>query len=113
MAQRSTNTMVEMLQRFLSDIAQAKTALDADLPFLLQLESMVLGKLRDPNTQMQQAGLLPPDGSQSPAGASPAAMPGAMPPGMGGGDMPPGMQAGGLTPGAVAPNMDEMRRLLQ
>ena len=42
MAARSTNTMVEVLQRFLGDIAQAKTALDADLPFLLQLESMIL-----------------------------------------------------------------------
>ena len=113
MASRSTNTMVEVLQRLLGDIAQAKTAMDADMPFLLQLETMILGKLRDPQTQMQQAGILPSDGSQQPAG-------GGMPPGMMMGGPPQGPpqgpppmpQSGGLMPQA-APNSDELRRMLQ
>ena len=109
MAARSTNTMVEVLQRFLGDIAQAKTALDADLPFLLQLESMILGKIREPQTQMQMAGLLLPDGAMMAGGAGPSFI---APTGMGpAGPMP--MQAGGLAPMAAAPNADELRRLIQ
>lgn len=113
MAARSTNTMVEVLQRFLGDIAQAKTALDADLPFLLQLESMILGKIREPQTQMQMAGLLPPDGAAMAGGAGPSFVAPMMPPG---GMSPAGMapmQGGGLAPMAAAPNADELRRLIQ
>lgn len=104
MAARSTNTMTEVLQRFLGDIAQAKTAMDADMPFLMQLEAMILGKLREPQVQMQQAGLLPTDGqAMMMGGGAPPAMP------MG---PPPGPQSGGLMPQGAAPNADELRRLM-
>jgi len=106
MASRSTNTMVEMLQRFLADISQAKAAMDADLPFLMQLESMVLSKLREPVVQMQQQGLLPNDQQmmmqQMGGGGAPAPA----------GPLMPMPQQGGLMPAPAAPNMDEMRRLL-
>jgi hypothetical protein len=111
MAQRSTNTMAEVLQRFLGDIAQAKVLMDADLPFLLSLETMIVDKLRDPVKRMEEQGLLPPGSSMNGGG-------GAM--GMGGGmggppPMPPQSpptQIGGLMPSPAAPNADELRRLL-
>lgn len=48
MATRSTNTMAEFLQRMLSDLATAKTLPDADLEFLIGLETTILQKLREP-----------------------------------------------------------------
>ena len=111
MAERSTNTMSEMLQRFVRDIADAKTAMDADMPFLASLEEHILQYVKDPMRQMQAQGQLPQDPNAMAMGM------GGMPPGgppMGGpppmaGPMP---QAGGLMPGAAAPNADELRRLL-
>lgn len=103
MASRSTNTMVEGLQKMLTDLAQMKTLMDADLPFILQIETMIVDKLRDPARRMQEAGLLPP--GQAPDQGAPQ-MP---PPG-------PSFQGGGsagVMSGAPAPNADELRRLLQ
>ncbi len=101
MAARSTNTMIEGLQRLLSDIAQMKSLADSDLPFLVELETMVLGKLRAPVQQMSDQGMMP----QGPPAA---------PPGMEGG-MGPSFQGAGL-PGVAtqpaAPNADELSRLL-
>lgn len=114
MASRKTNTMSEVLDSLWETLNQGKTVMDADLPFLVQLETLVLGKLRDPQRIMQEQGLLPPDGPGGPQAQ-------AIPPGGGGGGpsfMPPGggdaAQAGlrGVTPGMGAPNADEMRRLL-
>lgn len=100
MATRSANTMQETLQRLLTDIAQMKTLADADLPWIVELESMVLNKIRQPVEQMQQPG-------------GPLAQPSGPPPGMGG---PPGLPAGapmgGMNAGAAAPNADELQRLL-
>jgi hypothetical protein len=96
MASRSTNTMAEALQRLHGDIAQMKTLQDADLPFITELETMVVSKLRDPMTQMQSQGLLPPGGPP----------PQQMFPGQG---QPLG---GGVMQGAGAPNPDELRRLM-
>lgn len=94
MAARSTNTMSELLQRLLSDLAQAKVLQDADLPFIVELETMIVSKLRDPQTKMQEAGLLP----------SAPAQP--MFPGQG---APVG---GGVMQGMGTPPVDELRRLM-
>lgn len=101
MAARSTNTMSEVLQRFLSDIAQAKVLADADLPFLMELETMLIGKIKDPMVQMQDAGILP-------AGGDPA-----MGPPQGGGFVGQGTPVGGgVMQGSPMPNPDELRRLV-
>lgn len=92
--------MQEALQRLLTDVAQMKTLADADLPWLVELESMVLTKIRQPVDQMQQ-----------PGGAL-AQPTGPMQPPMGGG-MPAGSpMGGGMMAGAQAPNADELSRLL-
>lgn len=104
MAVRSTNTMIEALQRLLQDIGKMKTLADADMPWLVELESMVLTKIREPLDNMQQSGQLPP----------PPMDPGMMPPdpammqGMGAGEM----QGGGMMAGPQMPNPDELGRLL-
>jgi len=108
--------MGDFLNKILHLIADAKTAADADLPFLLQLEQQVVGKLRDPIAQMQQQGIMPQDPSQVPAGADPSQMP----PGMQSGMPPPGpppqmqpqMQRGGLStgpnPSAIGQRIQQM-----
>lgn len=122
MAARSQNTMVEFLQKMLADLSMAKTLPDADLSFLLQLETAVLQKLRSPIDammgQMQPTGQA---GSPSPmSGGAPAAMaqgmpaPGQMPEGMAavnpGGTSAPMQRVPGIRsdPGAI--NMDEFIR---
>jgi hypothetical protein len=98
MAVRGTNTMQEALQRLLTDIAQMKTLADSDLPWLVELESMVLNKIKEPVQAMQQQGgaLAQPTG----------------PPPMGGG-MPAGApMGGGMSAGPQMPNPDELQRLL-
>jgi hypothetical protein len=102
MAARSTNTMAEGLQRLLSDIAQMKTTMDADLPFLLQIETLIVDKLRDPVRQMQEQGMLPPG-----QGAQQGVQQGGLPPFSGA-----AQPQRGLLPGPGAPNADELRRLL-
>lgn len=82
---RTTNTQSEMLVNMLRDISVAKTLPDADLEFLVNLETAILSKLRAPLEAA--AGQLPPgsaDPNQFPGGPPP----GAMPPGMG---LPPMM----------------------
>jgi len=113
MPSRKTNTMSEVLDSLYTTITQAKTVMDANMPFLIQMETMVLQELRNPQRQMQEQGLLPPDQAGGPQAQG-------MPPGMGGGPsfMPPGggdsAAAGlqGMTPGMGAPNADELRRQL-
>lgn len=97
MATRSTNTMIEALQRFLQDIGQMKTLADADLPWLVELESMVLTKIREPLDQMQQSGALPPPPQD---------------PGMMGGSPAGAAMGGGMMAGPQMPNPDELNRLL-
>jgi hypothetical protein len=109
---RSTNTMAEFLSRILGDIGQAKTLPDADLEFLVGLETQIIGKIREPYDVMQGAGQPPPlggmpGGAMMPPGAPPA--PPAMPP------MPMGQPGGapaGLRTQPNMPNMDEMSRVL-
>jgi hypothetical protein len=97
--------MVEGLQRLLSDLAQMKILQDADLPLIVQLETMIISKLRDPSTKMQEAGLLPSGGGDMGMGGGQGA-PGPMFPGQG---QPVG---GGVMQGVGTPNPDELRRLM-
>lgn len=99
MAARSTNTMSELLQRLLGDLAQAKVLQDADLPFIMEMETMIVSKLRDPQMKMQDAGLLPPGGPAQPP-STPAFV---------GQGVPVG---GGVMQGPGSPNPDELRRLM-
>ena len=103
MAVRGTNTMQEALQSLLQETAQMKTLADADLPWLVELESMVLSKIREPLDAQQQAP------AQGPMGGMPPMPPGG---GMGmpaGGGVPGG---GGMQAGPQMPNPDELQRLL-
>lgn len=101
MATRTDNTMVEWLQKINKDIAEAKTLADADMPFLVQLETLVLQRLKQPVDDLRAQGTLPPAQGQ---GMPPGMIPGGMPP-MGGG-IP------GVAGNAPMPNPDELRRML-
>lgn len=130
-------TQAEELQKMLGTISQIKTKPDADLPYLIGLESMILTKLREPFVQAQQAaygqatGLQP--GMGAPQGApmmpgppgmgappimqgSPGAPPGApqIMPGPGGAGVAPGPGGGvaGLMGMPSLPPIDELRRVL-
>jgi hypothetical protein len=96
MATRVDNTMVEWLQKQLKNVAEAKLLPDADMPFLIGMENMILERAKQPVDQMRQDGVLPP---AQPSG----------PPGMGS-----PMGRGGVM---GSPNMagagDELRRMLQ
>lgn len=92
MAERMTNTIVELRQKFMKEIAQAKLTVDpssSDMQELMEMENFIISKNMEPVQNMQQQGLLPQGPPQ-----------GAM--GMAGG--------GGLMGG---PNVDELRRMLQ
>lgn len=130
-------TQAEELQKMLGSIAQIKTKPDADLPYLIGLESMILTKLREPFVQAQQAaygqatGLQPGMGAPQGAPMMPGPGPG-MPPMPGGGGMPGGMggpqvmqgpAGAGVAPGPgggvaglmgmpALPPIDELRRVL-
>lgn len=115
---RSTNTMAEFLQRMMGDISEAKTLPDADLEFLIQLETTILQKLRAPVDalmgQMQGQGAGPVDQLQG-AGAMMGGMPsGPGPLGVSGAPMAPNGQE--RVPGTrmepAMPNPDEFRRML-
>lgn len=100
MAVRGTNTMQEALQSLLQETAQMKTLADADLPWLVELESMILGKIREPLDAQQGPQAQGPMGGMPPMGPPP------MSAGMG---VPGG---GGMQAGPQMPNPDELQRLL-
>ena len=95
--------MQEGLQQLLSSIAQLKSAPDANLEFLSQIEGAILQKLREPMQQAAQAlaqagGVMPPGMAQQLGAATGAGV---------------GQQAPqGATPSAGMPNPDELRRLV-
>lgn len=91
---RGTNTYSEWMRKMLGQIADAKTLPDADLEYLVNMETQLLGKIRAPIDNMQAAG------STAVPGA-PSLMPG-MPPGMPPGTMTSG--AGGMGSMGAAPN---------
>lgn len=99
---RQTNTFSEGLRKLLGSITDIKLAQDADLPFLITLETQVLGRLKqgvdqalDPNAGMQGGGAAGLMGTPAP------------PPGMGSPAGTPGLMQG---PGPM--NGDELRRML-
>lgn len=105
---RQTNTMEEFVQKFLRLITDAKTAEDADLPFLVNLETQLLQYVKAPmaqagvDTSQMQGGFPPPNPQTGGAGGV-----------MGGGFAPtPGQGVPGVQSGPTAPNPDELRRLL-
>ena len=120
---RSTNTMVEGLQNVLRDISQMKTMPDANLDFLVNLETSILAFLRKPMEDLmsQQGQAQGAAGGGSTAPGAPAGMSpmGPMGPPMG----PNGVQGGPSFAGQGVPGMatgtggtippDELRRLLQ
>ena len=95
MASRSTNTMQEWIQGIMRDIADAKGLSDADVPWLIQLENMVMARMKQPVDALVQSGQRP----GVPAGPTPG-----LPAGQGVG--------GGFMAGPQAPNPDELSRLL-
>lgn len=101
MSGRQTNTMEEFIQKMLRLISDAKVAPDADLPFLVQVETMLLDYVHKP---MEQAGM------------DMSAMPENQPPGMMGGQgfaPTPGPGVPGIRSGPPPmPNPDELRRVL-
>lgn len=119
---RANNTFEEMLSKCLQLVSEMKQTPDADLEWIVGLETMVLSKLREPIDRMQQM-------SSMPSGQGAAPMPGGDPmAAMGGGGMggmiggmgtstlgPGGPQPGavpGVMQGSQAPNPDELRRLI-
>lgn len=106
--------MSEVLQNILREVSIAKTLPDADLQFLVELETKILTKLRAPlEAAAGQMGAGP-----SPSGGSgmDPAMAGGMAPGMGAPPMgpPPGPMDGppGLRAQPPMPSPDEMQRLM-
>lgn len=98
---RQTNTFGEMLQKMLRDLADMKTAPDADLPFIIDLETQVVGKLRQPIDNVAAQGLtqVPPDPAMGMAmGMGPA--------------MPPAEGVPGVRSMPTMPSPDELRRIL-
>jgi hypothetical protein len=120
--------MAEMMQRMLGDLAQAKLLPDADLQFIIELETQIITKARQPLDAMQQAGVTQAGGGMGmgmqgggmpqmqPPMPGPPPMP-PMPPGaMPGGGQNPSMPPPGGVPGVMsnpsAPSADELQRLL-
>lgn len=122
MATRSANTMSEGLQKILADISALKIAPDADIPFLINLETAVASKLREPFDkaagQMEGAGMPGPPSDPSMAGGGPPVPNGGSPIDMS--QLPPPQQGPGAVPGGIngmrttpaMPNPDELRRVL-
>lgn len=104
---RGTNTMGEALQKMLGDLAYMKTLPDADLEWIINLETTVVQKLREPLERLQQQGLttINPTSDMMPL---PQQMPS-----MGGAEASaPPTGVPGVQSGAGPMNPDELRRIL-
>lgn len=101
------DTYEESLSRIFSVISDAKQVADANLPFLIQLETSVLEEIRSPERKMQASGLLPQGGPPQGGGGGGMGM-SAPPPSFLGAGAPPGVS---MSPGGPA-NADEMRRVM-
>lgn len=102
----------DALRNMLAHIAEIKTAPDADLPFLIALETAVLGKLKQPIPDILAS-------AYGPGAGQPPGVPGQPPgpvmqpaPGGMGVSPPPGMGVNGVQSMASLPPVDEIRRML-
>lgn len=115
-SQRSTNTMAEFLQRMLGELAVAKTLPDADLQFLVGLETAILQKMREPVDALEGQAAAVPGMEQAQAEALPTQPMGTATPMGGGGTALMGGGGGGGVPNVASqpamPNPDELRRML-
>jgi hypothetical protein len=103
MATRSTNTMSEVLISILEMLASAKVMPDADVAWIINLETQIADKAREPYKSMQ--------GGQQPAPeAAPGGMPGGGAPDLSSllGGMGPGMPGPPNNPGMGGPPMPQM-----
>lgn len=113
------------MRKALGMIADAKTLPDADLEYLVNMETQLLGKIRQPIDNMQAAGSTGVPGAPSMMPGMPPGIPPGTPtsaPGFGSlGAAPNGMMApGGPRPpavpgmmqGAQIPNMAELARVI-
>lgn len=98
-AGKSSNTQSEALRGLLGQIADMKAMPDADINFLTNFETMLLGYLRAPFEQQQQQVSAMPGG---PGGMSPSMQP------MGA----PAARVPGIMNSNGQPPVDELRRLL-
>lgn len=104
---RTTNTMAEVLTNMLRDLSVAKTLPDADLEFLVELETQILMKLRQPLEQaMNQSLPTPPEQQPNLPPLMPMAPPVDVP------MPPPGQTVPGLRQQPPMPSPDELSRLL-
>lgn len=103
---RTTNTMAEGLNGLLSSISEMKTMPDADLQFLITLETAILQKVHSQYDVAGQMAQPTPGGGQMqpPPGMAPP-MAGGMPIGAGGG-------ARGMRTEPNMPHPDEIRRMV-
>jgi hypothetical protein len=103
---RTTDTFTEGLRKLLSQITDLKMTDDVDLPFVINLETQVLNRLKQQGSDaLNGTGI---------AGQNPL-LPAMPPPGMGPMGPPPGLAPGpvpGLMAGPSMPNPDELRRVL-
>jgi hypothetical protein len=110
---RTTDTFTEGLRKLLSQITDLKMTDDVDLPFVINLETQVLNRLKQQGSDaLNGVGPGPmaagPGAMMAPGGgpmAPPAAL-GPPPPAFGPGPVP------GLMAGPSMPNPDELRRIL-
>jgi hypothetical protein len=109
---RTVNTMQEAMQDLLHSLTDMKGFPDADLPWIIGIETQIIQKIQERYGASNQVGT-PPPGNAQPAPTDPT-----MPTGMGGGGpmMGPnsgsGMGTRGMQMGPAAPNVDELRRLV-
>lgn len=114
------NTMSEGLMKIAKDITALMALPNADIDFLTNLQTSVLGYVQHAN---QPNASLPPPGPdnpfpQAPGGGGPPGMPPDVAALMGGGGAPQGITPAGMPPGPGPaarpgpPNPDELRRLL-
>lgn len=110
MAGSSNDTYAGALEVLMKQLATMKGLADANLPFIIQIETQIIQEIRSPERMMQQAGITPP-AQQNPMGNAQLGLPpmggmGAPPPS----EMGAGVSGVQNSPGPVDP--EAMQRIL-